>query len=145
MDETVYSMYFAYGSNLSVRQMNKRCPDNMKIGTGVLQGYRWIITKRGFENVVKSIDDVWGEIYKISSKDEDELDICEGVKRGSYTKEYFQISINGKSHKCLTYVDPITKEGIPDATYISTINEGLSDSKLPEEYVEKYLRPKIPL
>jgi hypothetical protein len=44
----------------------------------------------------------------------------------------------------LTYVDPVTNEGISTITYISTINEGLSDSKLPEEYVEEYLRPKIP-
>jgi gamma-glutamylcyclotransferase (GGCT)/AIG2-like uncharacterized protein YtfP len=125
--------------------MNERCQDNVKVGMGILHGYRWIITKRGYANVVKSLDDdVWGIIYKISSKDEKELDMYEGVKKKCYTKENLEISIDGKNHNCWTYVDPITNEGIPTVTYIGTINEGLSDSKLPKEYVEKYLRSKIP-
>lgn len=145
MSQTTDSMYFAYGSNLCVRQMNERCQDNVKVGMGILCGYKWIITKRGYANVVKSLDDdVWGIIYKISSKDEKELDMYEGVKKKCYTKENLEISIDGKIHNCLIYVDPIMSEGIPTTTYIDTINEGLSDSKLPEEYVEKYLRPKIP-
>ena len=75
MSPTTDSMYFAYGSNLCVRQMNERCQDNVKVGMGILYGYRWIITKRGYANVVKSLDDdVWGIIYKISSKDEKELE-----------------------------------------------------------------------
>ena len=144
MSQTTDSMYFAYGSNLCIRQMNERCQDNVKVGMGILCGYKWIITKRGYANVVKSLDDdVWGIIYKISSKDEKELDMYEGVKKKCYTKENLEISIDGKIHNCLTYVDPITNEGIPTITYISTINEGLSDSKLPEEYIEKYLSSKI--
>ena len=139
-------MYFAYGSNLCIRQMNDRCPNNSKIGTGKLKGHRWIITKRGYANVVKSSDeDVWGIIYEISMSDEDKLDVYEGVSRKCYVKENLDILIDGKIQNCLTYVDPTTEEGVPTSTYANVINEGLLDSKLPEQYVEKYLKPKITL
>jgi gamma-glutamylcyclotransferase len=139
-------MYFAYGSNMCIRQMNDRCPNNSKIGIGQLSGYRWIISTRGYANVVKSSnDDVWGVIYEISIQDEAKLDVYEGVSRKCYLKENLDILIDRRIKNCLTYVDPITEVGIPSYTYSNTINEGILDSKLPEEYVEKYLRPKITL
>jgi len=139
-------MYFAYGSNMCIRQMNDRCPNNSKIGIGQLSGYRWIISTRGYANVVKSSnDDVWGVIYEISIQDEAKLDVYEGVSRKCYLKENLDILIDRRIKNCLTYVDPITEIGIPSYTYSNTINEGILDSKLPEEYVEKYLRPKITL
>ena len=139
-------MYFAYGSNMCIRQMNERCPNNSKIGIGQLSGYRWIISTRGYANVVKSSnDDVWGVIYKISIQDEAKLDGYEGVSTKCYLKENLDILIDRRIKNCLTYVDPITEIGIPSYTYSNTINEGILDSKLPEEYVEKYLRPKITL
>ena len=54
-----------------------------------------------------------------------------------------EILIDDRIENCLTYVDPVTEEGIPTSTYANTINEGLLDSNLPQEYVEKYLKPKI--
>ena len=139
-------MYFAYGSNMCIRQMNERCPNNSKIGIGQLSGYRWIISTRGYANVVKSSnDDVWGVIYEISIQDEAKLDGYEGVSTKCYLKENLDILIDRRIKNCLTYVDPITEIGIPSYTYSNTINEGILDSKLPEEYVEKYLRPKITL
>ena len=139
-------MYFAYGSNMCIRQMNDRCPNNSKIGIGQLSGYRWIISTRGYANVVKSSnDDVWGVIYEISIQDEAKLDGYEGVSTKCYLKENLDILIDRRIKNCLTYVDSITEVGIPSYTYSNTINEGILDSKLPEEYVEKYLRPKITL
>ena len=139
-------MYFAYGSNMCIRQMNERCPNNSKIGIAQLSGYRWIISTRGYANVVKSSnDDVWGVIYEISIQDEAKLDGYEGVSTKCYLKENLDILIDSGIKNCLTYVDPITEIGIPSYTYSNTINEGILDSKLPEEYVEKYLRPKITL
>jgi hypothetical protein len=41
-------LYFAYGSNLWRKQMRDRCPACEEIGYGVLRGYRWIISQRGF-------------------------------------------------------------------------------------------------
>jgi len=139
-------MYFAYGSNLCIRQMDNRCPSNSKIGIGQLSGYKWIISARGYANVVKSSnDDVWGVIYEISMLDEEKLDVYEGVSTKCYLKDNLEILIDDRIENCLTYVDPVTDIGIPTSTYANVINEGLLDSKLPEQYVEKYLKPKITL
>ena len=132
MSEILKILYFAYGSNLCIRQMNDRCPNNSKMGMGKLKGHRWIISKRGYANVVKS-------------SDEEKLDVCEGVSTKCYLKENLEIVMDGRIQNCLTYVDPTTEEGVPSSTYANIINEGLCDSKLPEKYVEKYLRPKITL
>ena len=141
-----YSRYFAYGSNLSFAQMNRRCPYNLKIGIGILEGYRWIISKRGYANVVKSPGDyVLGKVYKITKSDKSTLNKREGVKRKCYEEKQMPILVDDDEFNCLVYVDPIVEEGFPDVYYISTINEGIVDSKLPQDYVKKYLRDKIPL
>ena len=139
---------FAYGSNLSFLQMNKRCPDNIRLNVGRLNGYRWIISNRGYANVIKSENDfVLGRIYKISKRDEARLDKSEGVKliNSGYDKKTLPIIVDGVSCDCLVYVDPIEQEGPPKDEYINRINLGLADSEFPTEYVEKYIRPKIPL
>ena len=57
MSKISETKYFAYGSNLSFSQMNKRCPDNIRLNVGRLNGYRWIISNRGYANVIKSEND----------------------------------------------------------------------------------------
>ena len=75
MSKITDSLYFAYGSNLSFAQMDSRCPENTQMGIGILHGYRWIISSRGYANVVKSDPDyVMGRIYKINKRDEESLD-----------------------------------------------------------------------
>ena len=47
------TIYFAYGSNLSTTQMSARCPSSTCLGIGLLRGWKWIITARGYANVVE--------------------------------------------------------------------------------------------
>jgi|APSaa5957512535_1039671.scaffolds.fasta_scaffold56775_2 gamma-glutamylcyclotransferase len=148
MSETTERLHFAYGSNLSFAQMDSRCPDNTQMGIGTLHGYRWIISSRGYANVVKSDSDyVMGRIYKINKRDEDRLDKKEGYNSipSCYDKETLSIIADGVSCDCFVYVDPVIQEGPPKNEYIDKINAGLVDSKFPDEYVEKYIRNKIPL
>lgn len=134
-------LYFAYGSNLSLKQMKERCPKHRVIGIGALKGYRWIISERGYANIVKSDqDEVYGVIYEISASDERTLDIKEGVQSGAYRKEMMNIEIDDHVRECLVYIDPITKEGKSRQEYVDRINNGILDSNLPSQYVEKYIR-----
>ena len=54
------------------------------------------------------------------------------------------VEVDGQSRECLVYVDPVEKEGRPKQEYIDRINKGISDSKLPSEYINRYLRKFIP-
>ena len=142
------TMYFAYGSNLSFSQMDERCSDYIQMGIGILHGYRWIISSRGYANVVKSEPDyVMGRIYKIRKSDESSLDKSEGVSvvHSGYDKKILPITADGVSYDCLVYVDSVTQEGPPKNEYVNRINLGLADSEFPTAYVEKYIRSKIPL
>ena len=148
MSETTERLHFAYGSNLSFAQMDKRCPKHIRMGIGILYGYRWIISSRGYANVVKSDSDyVMGRIYKINKRDEDRLDKKEGYNSipSCYDKETLSIIADGVSCDCFVYVDPVIQEGPPKNEYVDRINAGLVDSRFPDEYVEKYIRDKIPL
>ena len=137
--------YFAYGSNLSLEQMNKRCPEYVKIGKGVLKNHKWIINSRGYANVIESPSDyVEGVVYRITKQGEIMLDKKEGVKLGCYEKKTLRILMGTFERECLVYVDPIVTEGIIKLDYAKKINQGIMDSKLSPHYIEKYLRKFIP-
>ncbi|KAH8169864.1 gamma-glutamyl cyclotransferase, AIG2-like domain-containing protein [Sarocladium implicatum] len=87
-------LYFAYGSNLHLQQMKRRCPESKYVGTGRLMDYRWQINERGYANVVPA-DGFWvdGLCYDISISDEARLDISEGVAKGAYEKKQIAVEI----------------------------------------------------
>ena len=75
---------FAYGSNLGLEQMKKRCPGHEVVGKATLDDYRWIINTRGYANVVPSKGDfVEGVLSRLTEDDEIRLDMSEGVAKGS--------------------------------------------------------------
>ena len=138
--------YFAYGSNMLRAQMRDRCPDHRFIGCGVLKGYRWIISARGYANIIRSpLDAVHGVVYEISGPDERKLDQYEGVSGGSYQKQRLSVEIDGLPITCLVYVDPTKDEGLPSNEYIDRINRGIADAGLPSKYVENCIRPLCPV
>ncbi|KAG7293842.1 hypothetical protein NEMBOFW57_003902 [Staphylotrichum longicolle] len=80
-------LYFAYGSNLSLAQMAKRCPASYYIGRAVLPDYRWQINQRGYANVVAAPgSSVHGLVFELLDDDEARLDRNEGVHAGAYAK-----------------------------------------------------------
>lgn len=129
------TIYFGYGSNLWLHQMDLRCPTSRYLGVARLSGYKWIINDRGYANIVEvsendtvalhisDADDnysnvVFGLVYSLQTTDEARLDVNEGVPI-AYTKEQlpcdFWKSKDGKSvnvekdyffeRKMLVYID----------------------------------------
>ncbi|KAH9047328.1 Butirosin biosynthesis, BtrG-like protein [Lactarius hengduanensis] len=152
------TLYFGYGSNLWIDQMNRRCPDNKYIGLGVLREWCWIINQRGYANVVPSSGDyVYGFIYEINSKDEQSLDKYEDVPY-SYEKKIIPLELitrsgdgeteEKKTIDALVYVDVArTSRDVPKTEYIHRINMGIKDALqkgVSQSYVDKYVRPFIP-
>ncbi|KAJ8602856.1 hypothetical protein MRB53_042348 [Persea americana] len=160
------TIYFGYGSNMWQKQMKKRCPKSIFLGIAKLWHYKWIISERGYANVVKSpetddksaIDYVWGLVYSLTPSDEDQLDQNEGVPK-SYQKEYIECDFHSKEtvdghsdepdkEDMLVYIskDFITPSD-PKKEYIVRMNHAIDDAieaGVPKEYIKKYLRPAIP-
>ncbi|AEO57766.1 hypothetical protein MYCTH_2304336 [Thermothelomyces thermophilus ATCC 42464] len=88
-------LYFAYGSNLWMEQMARRCPSSYLVGRAVLPDYQWQINERGYANVVPRAGyAVHGLVYELDGDagaggtDEARLDRSEGVHTGAYSKEW---------------------------------------------------------
>ncbi|KAF4464351.1 AIG2 family [Fusarium albosuccineum] len=86
--------YFAYGSNLHLQQMKRRCPGSKFIGSAQLWHYRWQINERGYANVIEDQGHwVEGLVYEINDRDEARLDVNEGVSKNAYQKCYMTVML----------------------------------------------------
>ena len=137
--------YFGYGSNLSKEQMAIRCPDSSYVSPGKLLGYSWLINTRGYASIKPAKDDVvLGEIFNLSQKDVDYLDIYENVDDGMYIKSTLSIETSSGPIDCLVYIASDNNLGSPQEEYIDRINSGIKSANLPADYVQKSIRPFIP-
>lgn len=119
--------YWAYGSNLSVRQMKKRCPRAIKFGPMEVQDCA-LVFRLYADVTVREGSATPGGLWQITAECERELDIFEGVSAKNYMKRYFRIKIKGKDYTCLFY-QMRTGKGIlpPTEGYIDTIAQGYQD------------------
>ena len=121
--------YFAYGSNLNKAQMAKRCPDSEPLYLGNLENMRFIINSRGVASVAPERNSsVRGLIWKISPKDEKNLDRYEGVAHNLYTKEKLKIVSEGQTTFALVYKAVDDTLGRPRLGYLETILQGIEDT-----------------
>jgi hypothetical protein len=87
-------LYFAFGSNLHLDQMRRRCPNSRYIGRAQLHDYRFQINSRGYANVLASAGDcVEGLVYLLTADDELRLDKNEGVSMMLYEKLFLPIEV----------------------------------------------------
>lgn len=138
-------IYFAYGSNMNLAQMARRCPNSPLKGVGVLRGYRWIITSRGYANIIPDPQEmVEGLLFFLSAEDEIKLDHFEGVAEGNYRKAAVTVRSNGEALIALAYIDPIVAEGRPQDEYVERMNMAVRDAQLSPEYLQQTIRRFIP-
>ena len=83
-------LYFAYGSNMDLRQMRRRCPSYRFVSIAKLEDHKLAFTRRsprrrcGVADVIPSPgEEVWGVLYNIKTRrDVLALDRAEGYKAG---------------------------------------------------------------
>ena len=80
--------YFAYGSNLDLPQMKRRCPSSKLISKGSLSGYRLTFNRfssgwgGGVADVIQDQGSkVWGLVFELSDTDLERLDRYEGYHK----------------------------------------------------------------
>ena len=95
-------LYFAYGSNMNVKQMKWRCSDAILRGVCKLRG--WTLKQRKYADIErKRHGTVYGVLWSISSQDEAALDWYEGVENGFYKKVIVQVEKARKKYKVMAY------------------------------------------
>ena len=129
-------LYFAFGSNLNQKQMKRRCKDSKYIGCYSLKNYKLVFRNYflggGVADIQKDKNStVLGAIYKISKKDEKELDIYEDYPK-TYIKKYFKIL--GK--KVMFYYMPKKTMHVPPSKrYLNLIIQGYKDCGYKNNYI----------
>lgn len=133
--------YLAYGSNLNLNQMYIRCGDAKVVGTTILKDYRLVYkgSQEGYSYLTLEPNEgsyVPLGIYKISSKDEQKLDIYEGYPE-LYYKKYIDVELNGKMEKALIYIMRNEYEKhLPAYFYLECCKQGYRDFGFDEKILE---------
>jgi gamma-glutamylcyclotransferase (GGCT)/AIG2-like uncharacterized protein YtfP len=124
--------YFAYGSNLSKKQMKQRCPDSQPLFTAVLPNYKLVFTGwsrkwRGGVASIKSFrgEKVRGAIYEVGDTCLRQLDKHEaGYQRLNVTV----FDEDNEAHQAVTYIKSgQLEETTPSKEYGAVIKQGYQD------------------
>lgn len=124
--------YIAYGSNLNLEQMAKRCPTAEAVKATYLKNYRLMFL--GKSTAVATIEKRQGSkvpilIWRLQPNDEHNLDIYEGYPH-LYRKEMLKVTVNGKRVQAMVYImnKRLHPYGTPSRSYFDTIRQGYKDS-----------------
>ena len=122
-------LYIAYGSNLNLEQMKRRCPTAEVVGTAELKNWR-LRFRGGSHSAVATIEREKGFtvpvlIWRIQPEDEVALNRYEGFPF-LYRKETLCLTVSGKRVRAMVYIMNADRPpyGIPSAGYLNTIREG---------------------
>ena len=132
-------LYFAYGSNLNLFQMKRRCKDSVFLKKYVLKGYRLNFrSKYRAADIEKSKNSlVPGALFEISKSDEKKLDVYEDFPV-LYKKLYFSYY----NKKVMTYIMVNKTEfRYPTERYLNVVKRGYKDCKLDMKYLKIALQP----
>ena len=132
-------LYFAYGSNLNLFQMKRRCKDSVFLKIYELKGYRLNFrSKYRAADIEKSKNSlVPGALFEISKSDEKKLDVYEDFPV-LYKKLYFSYY----NKKVMTYIMVNKTEfRYPTERYLNVVKRGYKDCKLDMKYLKIALQP----
>ena len=126
-------LYFAYGSNLNLFQMKRRCKDSIFIKKYELKGYRLNFrSKYRAADIEKSKNSlVLGALFEISKSDEKKLDVYE-----DYPILYKKLYFTYYNKTVMTYIMVNKTEfRYPTERYLNIIKRGYKDCKLDKSFL----------
>ena len=142
-------LYFAYGSNMSLRRLHQRVQSASVVTVAMLYGHELRFHKVGKDLSAKCDayetgdihDAVFGVVYDIHPDDKMILDYIEGLGRGYKEKlvevQTFSSETVSATIYCATEINPSLK---PFAWYKHHVLSGAMESGLPDDYVEQAIR-----
>jgi len=124
--------YIAYGSNLNLEQMNRRCPTAKAIGTAILEGYELLFRgdNGGAVATVENKEDgsVPVLVWELEPADEAALDIYEGFPY-FYRKETVKVRIGNEWLETMVYImNEGRRLGKPSRYYYDVIRQGYNSA-----------------
>ena len=134
------TLYFAYGSNINLNQMEYRCPDASVVGPVVLEGWELLFRRGGFATIApKEGETVHGLLWSLTRSCERSLDRYEGYPR-FYDKRMVTVrDSEGRSLSVMAYImdDRFREPMLPTESYYNGILEGYQQNGLPVSALKK--------
>ncbi|WP_439497906.1 gamma-glutamylcyclotransferase family protein [Bosea sp. (in: a-proteobacteria)] len=129
-------LYFAYGLNMDLAGMGKRCPRSKPLGLARLPRHRFIVTSDGYASVIRDPrEEVHGVLWDCSLSDIRTLDKFEDIASGLYVKISQPVIVEGGAKRALVYVGRSGTVGRPKPGYIEAVIASAKDRGLPEAYI----------
>lgn len=138
----------AYGSNLSLKQMARRCPTAKVYGKGILKGYR-LLFKGVPGNAYATIEPYKGGqvpvlVWELQPADEYSLDCYEGYPNFYYKKDLKVELYNGEIVKAMVYIMTDKIKGrlnlnFPSPRYLNIVREGYEGAGFDFDFIEEAL------
>jgi phage replication-related protein YjqB (UPF0714/DUF867 family)/gamma-glutamylcyclotransferase (GGCT)/AIG2-like uncharacterized protein YtfP len=128
--------YFAYGSNLCVQQMARRCPDANNPRRAVLADHDWLINQRGVATV-EPFDgtQVHGVVWDLTDHDLATLDSAESVP-AHYRRNKMVVQTEDGPSDAWVYIDHRVDPGPPRTGYLERIIDGALHHGLPQTWID---------
>lgn len=133
--------YVAYGNNLHLKDMKRRCPDACVVGSAILKNTMLVFRGTNGEswlNVEPSENEhVPVGIWQIKPSDEASMDIYEAYP-DLYDKKMITVQLKDKTVKAMIYImNEGYPEAIPSHTYLETCMEGYRDFGFDVDILQK--------
>lgn len=127
-------LYAAYGSNMNLKQMERRCPNSRRIGNGLIKNYQLVFNVH-LDIVEKKNSLVPVVLWEIDEFDWKSLDFYEGFPHYYIRKKVDIIRENGKKEKAIAYVMTDDCKGIspPSRQYFNACLEGCKENGIDSE------------
>ena len=128
--------YFAYGSNMDVGAMARRCPRSKALGLARLERHRLAAMREGWLTAVRDpTSAVHGVLWDLALSDVAALDRYEGLPQGLYAKLTQVVIAKRAPKQAIVYFGANAGPGVPRPAYIAEVLAVAKSWPLPAEGV----------
>jgi gamma-glutamylcyclotransferase (GGCT)/AIG2-like uncharacterized protein YtfP len=130
-------LYFAYGSNMDINAMGRRCPRSKALGLARLERHRLAVMREGWLTAVRAPSSaVHGVLWDLALSDIAALDRYEGVSQGFYAKLTQPVIAERGPKRAIVYFGVNSGPGVPRAAYIAEVLAAARSWPLSAECIE---------
>jgi gamma-glutamylcyclotransferase (GGCT)/AIG2-like uncharacterized protein YtfP len=127
-------LYFAYGSNMNVGAMARRCPRSKALGLARLERHRLAVMREGWLTAVRdSHGAIHGVLWELALSDIASLDRHEDLSKGLYTKETQPVIAGRGPKRAIVYFGANSGPGVLRPAYIAEVLAAARSWPLPAE------------
>jgi Gamma-glutamyl cyclotransferase, AIG2-like len=113
-------LYFAYGSNMNVDAMARRCPRSKALGLARLERHRLAVMREGWLTAVRDPSSaVQGVLWSLALSDIAALDRHESLSQGLYTKETQPVIAECAPKRAIVYFGANSGPGVLRSAYVA--------------------------